>query len=73
MKRFTGSDAVLYAISLGGDTDTIGAMTGAICGAYLGVESIPDSWRSKLENRLYLEELADKLLIKSNELRQGRF
>ncbi len=53
--------AVLYAISLGGDTDTIGAMTGAISGAYLGIESIPDSWRSKLENRLYIEELAEKL------------
>ncbi len=53
--------AVLYAISLGGDTDTIGAMTGAICGAYLGIESIPDSWRNKLENRMYIEELAEKL------------
>lgn len=53
--------AVLYAISLGGDTDTIGAMTGAICGAYLGIESIPDSWRNKLENRMYIEELAGKL------------
>ena len=54
-------DAVLYAISLGGDTDTIGAMTGAISGAYLGIESIPDSWRGKLENGLYIEELAKKL------------
>ncbi len=53
--------AVLYAISLGGDTDTIGAMTGAISGAYLGIESIPDIWRGKLENRLYIEELAEKL------------
>lgn len=53
--------AVLYAISLGGDTDTIGAMTGAISGAYLGFESIPHSWGSKLENKLYIEELAEKL------------
>jgi poly(ADP-ribose) glycohydrolase ARH3 len=53
--------AVLLAISLGGDTDTIGAMTGAIAGACLGVESIPAGWREKLENRLYIEELADKL------------
>jgi len=48
---------------LGGDTDTIGAMTGAISGAYLGIESIPISWRSKLENRLYIEELAEKLYL----------
>jgi len=53
--------AVLYAISLGGDTDTIGAMTGAISGAYLGIEAIPEGWIGKLENRGYLEELAEKL------------
>ena len=53
--------AILYAISLGGDTDTIAAMTGAISGAYLGVESIPSQWKSKLENGLYIEKLAEKL------------
>ena len=54
-------EAVIYAISLGGDTDTIGAMTGAISGAYLGIESIPDRWKDKLENRSYIEDLAQKL------------
>ena len=53
--------AVLLAISLGGDTDTIAAMTGAISGAFLGIEYIPEEWRSKLENRVYIEELADNL------------
>lgn len=56
--------AVFSAISLGGDTDTIGAMTGAISGAYLGVASIPGSWRNKLENILYIEELARKLYLR---------
>jgi poly(ADP-ribose) glycohydrolase ARH3 len=55
------SEAVLYAISLGGDTDTIGAMAGAISGAYLGVESIPDAWKEKLEDMPYIEELAKTL------------
>jgi poly(ADP-ribose) glycohydrolase ARH3 len=55
------AQAILHAISLGGDTDTIAAMTGAISGAYLSFESIPRSWRNKLENRLYIEELAQKL------------
>jgi len=54
-------EAVVYAISLGGDTDTIGAMTGAVSGAYLGIESIPERWKEKLENRLYIEGLAEKL------------
>jgi len=53
--------ATLHAISLGGDTDTIGAMTGAISGAYLGIEAIPQGWIGKLENGGYLEELAEKL------------
>jgi len=54
-------EAVIYAISLGGDTDTIGAMTGAISGAYLGIEAIPEKWQEKLENRDYIVELADRL------------
>lgn len=54
-------DAVLFAVSLGGDTDTIAAMTGAISGAYLGIEGIPEEWYSKLENREYIEQLGEKL------------
>ncbi|MGQ9459711.1 MAG: ADP-ribosylglycohydrolase family protein [Candidatus Bathyarchaeaceae archaeon] len=54
-------ECVLYAISLGGDTDTIGAMAGAISGAYHGVEAIPERWRSRLEARDYIEKLAEKL------------
>jgi ADP-ribosylglycohydrolase len=54
-------DTVIYAISLGGDTDTIAAMAGAISGAYLGVEAIPQKWRAKLENKDYIETLAKRL------------
>ena len=55
------AQAVFNAISFGGDTDTIAAMTGAISGAYLGVDSIPVKWRERLENRRYIEELGEKL------------
>jgi poly(ADP-ribose) glycohydrolase ARH3 len=51
-------EAILFAASLGGDTDTIAAMTGAIAGAYLGADTVPNKWRLKLENREYIEELA---------------
>ena len=54
-------DTVTYAVSLGGDTDTIAAMAGAISGAYLGIEAIPSEWRAKLENGEYIETLAEKL------------
>jgi poly(ADP-ribose) glycohydrolase ARH3 len=53
--------AVSYAVSLGGDTDTIGAMTGAISGAFHGQEKLPQSWRQKLEKSQYLSDLAQKL------------
>jgi poly(ADP-ribose) glycohydrolase ARH3 len=38
-------------------------MTGAISGAYLGVEAVPQGWKEKLENRAYIEELAERLWL----------
>lgn len=57
----TFKDSLIYAVSLGGDTDTIGAMCGAIAGAKYGVESIPQKWLVNLENREYIENLARDL------------
>jgi poly(ADP-ribose) glycohydrolase ARH3 len=54
-------ECLLCAVLNGGDRDTLGAMAGAISGAYLGVEAIPKSWRHKLENRAYIEHLATTL------------
>jgi poly(ADP-ribose) glycohydrolase ARH3 len=54
-------NAVLSAVSLGGDADTIGSMTGAIAGACYGVEGIPSQWRETLENRGQIERLARDL------------
>ncbi len=60
-------DAVVYAVSLGGDTDTIGAMTGAISGAYYGEGGIPKRWEEKLEEgkgkkgRSYIRWLGEEL------------
>ncbi|KXB07106.1 hypothetical protein AKJ51_01995 [candidate division MSBL1 archaeon SCGC-AAA382A20] len=55
------ADAVTFAISLGGDADTIGAMTGAAAGAYHGEGKIPSDWKRKLEDREKLVGLADQL------------
>jgi poly(ADP-ribose) glycohydrolase ARH3 len=35
-------DVIGNAILLGGDTDTIAAMSGAVAGAHLGIDAIPD-------------------------------
>jgi poly(ADP-ribose) glycohydrolase ARH3 len=58
-------DAVVYAVSLGGDTDTIGAMAGAVAGALHGVKAIPSDWWDALENgpkgRDYVQQLTEAL------------
>jgi poly(ADP-ribose) glycohydrolase ARH3 len=57
--------AVRFAVSLGGDTDTVAAMTGAISGACLGANSIPRRWVDALEDgdrgRTHVEQLATRL------------
>lgn len=49
------------AISNGGDSNTLGAMAGALSGAYLGIEGIPAAWRAKIENLEIIESLAQRL------------
>ena len=53
--------AVIYAVSLGGDADSIGAMTGALAGACYGIEGIPSQWRETVENRDLLGALSKRL------------
>ena len=58
--------AVRFAVRLGGDTDTVAAMAGAIVGARDGLSAIPDRWLAALEDghrgRTYVEQLAVRLL-----------
>jgi poly(ADP-ribose) glycohydrolase ARH3 len=58
-------DAVRAAISLGGDTDTIAGMVGAIVGAHVGERGLPAEWIEQLEEgargRSFARELAGKL------------
>ncbi|TNN78846.1 Poly(ADP-ribose) glycohydrolase ARH3 [Liparis tanakae] len=35
---------IAYSLALGGDTDTIACMAGAIAGAHYGIEAVPQSW-----------------------------
>jgi poly(ADP-ribose) glycohydrolase ARH3 len=56
-------DCLMGAVLSGGDRDTLGAMAGAISGAFLGVTAIPALWREKLENQGLIEKLALGLLV----------
>jgi ADP-ribosyl-[dinitrogen reductase] hydrolase len=58
-RNFEGS--VVAAVNHAGDSDSTGAITGNICGALYGVESIPDRWVGQLELRSEITEIADDL------------
>ena len=61
MNARTFENAVLSAINLGGDADTVGACCGALAGAYWGLDAIPARWRCRLEGFDRICTLADKL------------
>jgi poly(ADP-ribose) glycohydrolase ARH3 len=59
--------AVLSAIQMGGDTDTIAAMTGAIAGARCGEAGLPRSWVRRLERAGEIRDLAGSLAAMGNQ------
>lgn len=54
-----------YAISLGGDTDTIASMAGALAGAYLGSDAINKEVLKHCEASKEMSHLGDKLFKSS--------
>ena len=55
-------DAVITAVNLGEDTDTIGAITGSINGIIYGMAAIPERWLEKLKKKDYLERLTEDFI-----------
>ena len=62
-------DGLMYCISLGDDTDTVGAVYGQIAGAYYGLSRIPDYYKENLIQYNKILDIANKLvdLSESNE------
>lgn len=54
-------NAIIAAINHDGDSDSTGAITGNILGAYLGLEKIPSEWIEKIELRETIFEMADRI------------
>ena len=54
-------DGVLNAVNHSGDSDSTGAITGNILGAYLGVDAIDDDLLEGLEGRQVIEQVGDDL------------
>jgi len=61
MKAKTCENAILSAVNLGGDADTVGACCGALAGAYWGIDAVPERWKNALEGYSNLIRLADDL------------
>ena len=55
-------DAVLKAVNLGGDTDTIASITGSLAGIYYGYDSIPKKWINKIIKKDYIDTLINAYL-----------
>lgn len=57
----SAEEAIVTAVNRGGDTDTIGAIAGAVAGARFGADSLPDRWLDALEHHQELDDLAEQL------------
>lgn len=54
-------DAVLRAVNLGDDADSVGAVAGQLAGAIWGAAAIPPEWRRRLAWHAHIKALADAL------------
>jgi ADP-ribosyl-[dinitrogen reductase] hydrolase len=57
----SAEEAIVTAVNRGGDTDTIGAVAGAVAGARFGASTLPDRWLAALDAAEELESLAKRL------------
>ena len=66
-------EAVLKAVNLGSDTDTIAALTGGLAGLVYGYEDIPKKWLEVLRQKEYLTDLVYKFVNLLNDVRYHNF
>jgi len=55
-------DPIVEAINMGGDTDTLASLTGALIGAYRGFSAIPSRWTEGLVNMNQIKARAEALV-----------
>ncbi len=58
----SAEEAIVTAVNRGGDTDTIGAITGAVAGARFGASELPDRWLPAIDETEEVESLANQLM-----------
>jgi len=65
--------AIVSAVNLGGDADTVGACTGALAGACWGLDAIPQRWKEGLEGYDRLVQLAERVWVERVDGYNGRY
>jgi hypothetical protein len=55
--------AIIASVNHSGDSDSTGAVTGNIMGAYLGYDAIPNKFKQNLELSSLIEEMGEKLQL----------
>ncbi len=60
LKSESFTEAIIGAVNLGEDTDTIGALTGALAGILYGYSSIPENWLEKIIKKEYLLDIFEE-------------
>ncbi len=66
-----GEEALTVAVCLGGDTDTVAAMAGALAGAHLGAAAFPARLIERLEARRHIEAVIAELLAAASAADAG--
>lgn len=56
-------EAILKAVNLGSDTDTIAAIAGGIAGIYYGVMDIPENWIQSIVRKEELQQIFEKFVV----------
>ena len=51
--------ALLKAVNLGDDTDTVGAIAGGLAGLFYGYDAIPADWLAAIQRREWIEGLCE--------------
>ena len=60
LKSESFTEAIIGAVNLGDDTDTIGALTGALAGIIYGYDAIPENWLEKIARKDYLLDIFEE-------------
>ncbi len=70
----TGSykEAIIKAVNLGLDTDTVGAVAGGLAGVYYGLAGIPSEWLSKIIKKDWIMDLSRKFASVVEDLEERR-